>query len=436
MFQNLCSISIGHFYSTSRNRKKSSSLVSLVMMNILIFEQRYTRPSEPGIGRFHYFAKEWAKEGHQVTIVAGMVSYISGQKSLPYKSEGGFRVLRIFDSTLGYRTFLGRLWSYFSYWVLAFVVSLFLKKPDIIIASSPPIFTGLLGYLVSRFKNAPFIFEVRDIWPDEAVELGFLKNKLLIQLSRSLERFLYRYADSIVVNSPGIKEFLTKEKDVASEKIVSIPNPVDVDLFSRVEDYSLREEMNWTDRIVTLYSGAHSAVYDLELILDVAKEINDERILFVLVGDGRQKPALVKRVKEENMKNVLLLQPVSKTKNAGFILASDICIAPLKNRGLLKYVYATKLFDYMAGARPIILAMSGVSHRLVCEEAKSGICVFPENREAFRKVVLELAGDPVKREKFGKAGRQYILKNFNGEKLAKDYLHVLTRTSSRTTTIK
>jgi len=395
-------------------------------MKILIFEQRYTDPQEAGIGRFYYFAKEWLKSGHKVTIVAGKLSYVSGQKLPPLKSEENFKVLRVFDSTLGYRTFLGRLWSYFSYWFLALITSLFLKKPDVVIASSPPIFTGFLGFLVSRLKKASFVFEVRDIWPDEAIELGFLKNKILIRMSYWLEKFLYKNADFLVVNSPGIKEFLIKEKNVEGGKIVSVPNPVDINLFS-FEDFSLRQEMKWGDKVVVLYSGAHSAVYDLDLILDIAKEIKDERFVFVLLGDGRQKRALIERAEREDIKNILFLEPVSKIKTAEYIFAADICIAPLKNKKLLQYVYATKLFDYMAGARPIILAGEGVSRKLVCEEAKSGICVLPEDRIAFQEALLNLANDPVKREKYGKAGRQYLLKNFRSEQLADSYLEVLQK---------
>jgi glycosyltransferase involved in cell wall biosynthesis len=397
-------------------------------MNILIFEQRYTDPQEAGIGRFYYFAKEWLEAGHKVTIIAGKLSYLSGQKLPPLKSEENFKVLRVFDSTLGYRTFLGRLWSYFSYWFLALITSLFLKKPDVVIASSPPIFTGFLGFLVSRLKKASFVFEVRDIWPDEAIELGFLKNKILIRMSYWLEKFLYKKADFLVTNSPGIREFLIKEKNVGGEKIVSIPNPVDINLFS-FEDFSLRQERRWTDKIVVLYSGAHSAVYDLDLVLDVAKEIKDEPFVFVFLGDGRQKRALIERAEKENIKNVLFLEPVSKIKTAEYIFAADICVAPLKKKKLLQYVYATKLFDYMAGARPIILAGEGVSRRLVCDEARCGICVLPEDRTAFQEALLNLANDPVKREKYGKNGWEYLFKNFRSEQLANRYLEILQKIS-------
>src|SRR3989344_166685 len=188
-------------------------------MRILIFEQRYTSPKEAGIGRFYYLAEEWARAGHEIIIVAGMINYISGKKIDKYKRKllvkekeaDNFYILRVFDSSIGYRNFLGRLWSYISYLISAFFAGIFCPA-DVVIASSPPIFVGFLGWLASFLKGSRFIFEVRDLWPDEPIELGFLKNKILIDFSLRLEKFLYRRSAAIVANSPGIKEYISRVK--------------------------------------------------------------------------------------------------------------------------------------------------------------------------------------------------------------------------------
>lgn len=403
-------------------------------MRILILEQRYTSPEEAGIGRFYSFGKEWIRQGHEVTVLAGMVSYISGEKGKKYRGKlfskerslEGIEVFRIFDSFPGYRAFLGRLLSYFSFCFLALLLSLFLRKPDIVVASSPPIFIGYLGYLIGLLKRTKFVFEIRDIWPDEAVELGFVKSSFLIKMSYWLEDFLHRKSDFIVVNSPGIKNFLTENKRVSEDKVAVVPNAADLEFSDKLQDFSLRNKMRWEGKTVVLYAGAMSIVYDFDLILEVAKEIKNPNILFVFVGDGRQRKVMEKKVKEEKLRNVIFLGAVPKIKLTEFVAASDICIASLKDMRFLKYVYATKLMSYMAGKKPIILAMEGVSAQLVCGKAKAGLCFNPKDQAGVKQAILELASDSAQREKLGQAGYEYAREHFDSKKLARSYLDILS----------
>lgn len=404
-------------------------------MKILIFEQRYTRKNEAGIGRFNIFSKYWAERGHEIYVVAGMINYLSGKKADEYKGRffveekdgENITVFRAFDSVLGYRTFLGRLWSYFSFLFSALITSLFLiPNSDVIIASSPPIFIGALGWLTSVFKGAPFVFEVRDLWPDEAVELGFLKNNILIKMSLWLEKFLYNRAKAIVVNSPGLKEFLVSRKSVPNSKITVVPNPVNSESFKEPPKYSPREKFNWGNKFVVLYAGSMSAVYDFDIVLDVSKELKDKPILFVFLGDGRQKQTMRERAKRESIENVQFLDSVSAKEVRYFVRDADVGIATLKKEiGLLKYVYASKLFSYMAGKKPIVLAMEGASADLI-QAAHSGICLSPGDKNAFQKVILDLYKDSDLRQKLGESGFQYVNKNLNPEKLAEEYFSVLT----------
>lgn len=403
-------------------------------MRILILEQRYTSPEEAGIGRFYSFGKEWIRQGHEVTVLAGMVSYISGEKGKKYRGKlfskerslEGIEVFRIFDSFPGYRAFLGRLLSYFSFCFLALLLSLFLRKPDIVVASSPPIFIGYLGYLIGLLKRTKFVFEIRDIWPDEAVELGFVKSSFLIKMSYWLEDFLHRKSDFIVVNSPGIKNFLTENKRVSEDKVAVVPNAADLEFSDKLQDFSLRNKMRWEGKTVVLYAGAMSIVYDFDLILEVAKEIKNPNILFVFVGDGRQRKVMEKKAEEEKLRNVIFLGAVPKIKLTEFVAASDICIASLKDMRFLKYVYATKLMSYMAGKKPIILAMEGVSAQLVCGKAKAGLCFNPKDQAGVKQAILELASDSAQREKLGQAGYEYAREHFDSKKLARSYLDILS----------
>ena len=404
-------------------------------MNILIFHQFYTRLNEPGILRFNLFAEHWRKEGVKIKVIAGMINYQTGKKREEYKrklfvkeKDGNVSVLRVFDSSLGYRTFIGRIFSYLSFLFFSFWAGVFSPKPDMIIVSSPPIFLAFVGYIVSIFKVAPFVLELRDLWPDEVIELGYVKNKLIIKISYLIEKFFYRKAKFIIVNSPGFKEFLMKEKNIAEEKIGVVPNPANFDLKQRnaTQLKGLKKEFSWEGKFVVLYAGSHSFVYNFNPLIEAAKNLQNKKdILFVLIGDGRQKPVLMERVKKENIKNVQFLAPVAKDKVFDYIAAADVGIAPLSSMKLLKYVYVTKIFDYMAAKKPVILVMEGVSADLVCREAKCGLCISPGDAKALESALLEFHSKCEEIKGIGENGYQFAKNNFSADILAKRYLELL-----------
>lgn len=403
-------------------------------MHILVFEQRYTRPSEPGIARYAYFSKVWGEGGHKVTIISGMTDYVTGKKPSLYRSTFFVReheaqnveVLRVFDSSLGYRTFFGRMWSYITFFFSALIAGFFVSRPSVVIASSPPISIGLIGFFVGFFRRVPFVFEVRDPWPDAAIHLGFLRNPLLIRFSLWLERFLYRSAKLIVVNSPGLKEFLLKDKHVPEEHVVVISNPLDISLFSYFAE-DIRKKNSWGKKFVVLYAGSHSAVYNLMVLIDAADELKRGNFLFVLIGDGRQKPQLVERVKTLRLQNVLFFNPIPKDQVPIYIQAADACVVSLSSMPLLKYVYATKVFDYMAGGKPVLVAMEGVTAHLVCKEAECGICMKPGDSKAFIGALQYLQGHTRTCKALGDRGKRYARKHFDYNVLALEYARCLDR---------
>lgn len=404
-------------------------------MNILVFHQFYTRLNEPGISRFNLFAEHWQKEGVKTKVIAGMINYQTGKKKEEYKrklfikeKDGNVSILRVFDSALGYRTFSGRIFSYLSFLFFSFWAGIFSPKPDAIIVSSPPIFLGFVGYIVGIFKHAPFVLELRDLWPDEIIELGYVKNKLIIKISYLIENFFYQKAKLIIVNSPGFKEFLIKEKNVSEEKIGVVSNPVNFDLEDKNAGQlkKLKKEFDWEGKFIVLYAGSHSFVYDFNSLIEAAKNLqNKKKILFVLIGDGRQKSDLIEKVKKENIRNVKFLASVPKNKVFGYIAAADVGVASLSSMKLLKYVYATKIFDYMAAKKPVILAMEGVSADLVCREAKCGLCVRPGDAKALKNAISEFHSKCEEIKGMGESGYQFAKKNFSAEILAEKYLDLL-----------
>lgn len=401
-------------------------------MNILIIYQYHIRPGDAGITRYSQFARHWTAKGHKVKIIAGMVNYFSGQKPAEYKGSlwvvenenSGAEVLRVFTSSIGYRTFWGRLLSYLTFSVSALLGGILSEKPDIVISASPPIFVGLIGQAVAFLKRARFVFEIRDLWPDEAIELGIINNKILIKFGHALEKFLYAKAAMIMAVTPAFKTFLTSEKSVATEKIAVVPNSADLTALSPQDKNNfIREKLNWQNKFIVLYIGAHSLVYNFQPILDTAKILKQAKpdILFVLIGDGRQKPSLTKYAKTNGLTNVQFYNPVSKKEIGGYINAADVCVATLKNMKYLRHVYAAKLFDYMACAKPIILGMKGASADLVCRDAKAGVEIEPENAQEFENAVLQFYNNPNERETLGKNGYEFVKNNFSDVILAAKY---------------
>lgn len=404
-------------------------------MRILVFHQFYTRSSEAGISRFNVFAEEWKEWGVQTEVITGSVNYVTGERKpigfLKLFSqefdESAVHIVRTWSTSLGfgYRSFLGRVASYVSFLFSAFWAGMSVQKPDVIIASSPPLFIGFLGWIVALIRRVPFVFEVRDLWPDELIELGYIKNRFIIRISYMLERFLYARARRLIVNSPGLKLFLVEEKKVKSDLVGVVPNPVVPMESSEAEVKSLRKRMQWEGKCVVFYGGSLSFVYDFDTLLDSAKEfLSYPEILFVVVGDGRQKAHLLKRVHEEKIFNVKILPSVPKKEFGTMLRAADIGIATLRDMRLLACVYATKVFDYMSASKPTVLLMRGVTSELV-HAAECGVPLEPGDKLGFCRAIDALSRDPLLRARLGESGARFLRQHFNRGALAEAYLELL-----------
>lgn len=408
-------------------------------MKILIFHQFYTSPSEPGIGRFYLFGIRWQALGHKIRVIAGEVNYLSGRRRegggrsfwfWRTGDEAGISVTRVWSSRLGfgYHSFLGRALTYITFLKAAFFAALFSGKPNAVIASSPPFFLGIIAYFTARIKGAKFIFEVRDLWPDELIELGGLKNKLLIRICFELEKFLYGKADRIIVNSPGLKRFLIREKGTSEDKIGVVENPAEFraekeeERGAAVFKTAEREALEKGDFIV-FYGGNHGRVYDFDILLEAAKEFDGEgrRIFFVLMGGGKKRAEAEKRVRSEIIKNVILMDPVGRDKFGAYVKAASVCAVPLRDLRLLKNIYATKVIEFMAFGKPIVLLMEGVSGELV-REAECGFVLRPGDREGMKNALIYLMDNPAEARSMGEKGLRYARLHFSADFLAEKYL--------------
>ena len=328
--------------------------------------------------------------------------------------------------------FFGRLWAYFSFVFSSTWAGLFkLKgKYDVIIVTSPPLFIGISGYLISLFKRIPFVFEIRDLWPESAIDTGVVINKLVINLAYTLEKFIYEKATLINVLTPAFKDTLINKKGIAQEKIIFIPNAADFslsdDLVQNFDVNKFKVENDLEKKFIITYVGAHGIANYLDQILETAQLLKDTNVLFLLIGEGMEKSRLVKKASNENIQNVRFINPVPKAEVFKYILASDMGTSVLKNVETFKTVYSNKTFDYMACKKPILMAIDGVSRALV-EQADAGVYVQPENPEDFENKIRFYLSNPEKIKIQGENGYAYAKQNFNRPILASKYLVFISK---------
>src|SRR5512133_3031208 len=392
-------------------------------MHILIVHQAFAALDEAGGTRHHELARYLVERGHQVTIIASPVSYLTG-KSRPGGShwvnrqdiEPGITILRTYTYSALHKSFVHRVFSFLSFMVSSFLIGLRVPHVDLVWGTSPPIFQGVTAWLLARFKRVPVLFEVRDLWPAFAIAVGVLRNPLLIKATQWLERFLYRHADRVMVNSPG---FIDHVLSRGAHRVELIPNGAAPEMFDPQADGQCFRETNHLDgKFIVMYAGAHGLSNDLEVVLQAACQLRDEpKIEFVFVGDGKEKVNLQKQAADLQLENTCFLPPVAKDQMSDVFAASDACIAILKPLELYKTTYPNKVFDYMAAGRPVILAIDGVIRQVV-EDAQAGIAVQPGNAAAMTDAVRQLASQPQQARRMGQAGREYIETHFNRRLLA------------------
>jgi glycosyltransferase involved in cell wall biosynthesis len=392
-------------------------------MHILLIHQAFAALDEAGGTRHHELARYLVAKGHQVTIIASPISYLTGKTSQKHvqwvekqEPEAGISILRTYTYSALHKSFIHRVFSFLSFMVSSFLIGMGVRKIDLVWGTSPPIFQGVTAWMVARLKRVPFLFEVRDLWPAFAIAVGVLRNPWLIRASLWLERFLYQHADRVIVNSPGFIEHVRKR---GARQIDLVPNGADPDMFNTNSDgNNLRQQHHLEGKFLILYAGAHGISNDLGILLQAADLLNScDDIHFILVGDGKEKRNLQAQAASLGLKNVLWLPPVPKDKMGEILSATDAGIAILKPLDLYKTTYPNKVFDYMAAGRPVILAIDGVIREVV-ERAGAGIAVPPGNPAAIAQAARQMAAHPEQARSMGLSGREYIKNYFNRQDLA------------------
>ena len=391
----------------------------------------------PAQTRLHELAKRLNAAGQQVTVVTGFPNYPAGEIFPGYRgkrfmedSYDGIRVLRTWVFATRSRGFMGRLLNYFSFPIGSLLGVRKLGPTDIVYVQSPPLFTGLAALWYSRLKRAPFIFNVSDIWPQSAIELGMLRNRFAIRLAEMLERHIYGRASRITVATPGILERLVA-RGVPRDKIFLLTNGVDTAAYNvTTPDRELAQRLGLDGHKVFMYAGLHGLAQGLDVILEAAKLTRNPDVLYVLVGDGADKAALVAKAGAENIANVRFL-PIQPTSTLPALLNLVYAtVIPLRRLDLFKAALPSKLFDSMAAGRPIVAPLWGEAAALV-EAAACGLVVEPEDARAVQEAVETLAADADLAKRLGEQGRRYVVEHFNRDDIARRLATLLEETARR-----
>jgi glycosyltransferase involved in cell wall biosynthesis len=414
-------------------------------VKILVVHQYYLAPGEPGGSRFNEFANMWTSAGHDVSVIAGTLNYATGRSSeqngswVSKRDEEGVSVWRCHVPATYNRSYLGRMWAFLAFTLSASWAALRVPRPDVVIATSPPLTASIPGFIAARLRlrPVPWVFEIRDLWPESAITTGVIgRRSILARLLYSLERFACRNADAVNVLTPAFADDLKERRLVDEDRLLFVPNGADVDAFKPApRDNDARREFCWGDRFVALYAGAHGRANALHQLLDAAEHLRPRTdVIIATVGDGPELVRLRADAKARNLTNLHFIGAVAKGRMPAVIAAADAGLAVLQNNPTFRTVYPNKLFDYMACERPTILAIDGVARRLACDEANAAVFVEPESGRAIADAIVHLADSPDRARTLGRNGRAWVVANAARTALAARYLKALASLINRSLT--
>jgi colanic acid biosynthesis glycosyl transferase WcaI len=396
-------------------------------------------PPEVGApqARLYELASRAAVAGHTVTVITGFPNYPNGVIPDAYRGRfrmeetlDGIRVIRTWVYATPNRGFVRRILNHLSFAFSSLTAVRRLGPVDVFFVESPPLFTGLAALAYRRLKRAPYVFNVSDIWPQSAVELGALRNRYLVWLAERLELHLYRMAARVSIVTPGMLERLAS-RGVPREKLVLLTNGVDTETFRPAPPkLELARSLDLDERKIFLYAGTHGMAQGLDTVLEAARRTKDAEVLYVLAGEGAEKESLVKKAQSEAIQNVRFLSNQPKQVMPDLLRLAYATIVPLRRVELFKTALPSKMFESMACAKPIVASLWGEAADLVTSSG-SGVVVSPEDPDALRDAVEQLAANPDRARKLGDNGRRYVLANFDRRQIAERFVALLQDAAAR-----
>jgi glycosyltransferase involved in cell wall biosynthesis len=411
-------------------------------LNVILLSQYFYPEIGATQNRMASLARALVRAGHQVTVITEVPNHPHGVIPDEFRGQWfsgdkreGYDIIRVFVLTSRRKTFRTRMAFYLSFLVMSVIAGLRLeKKPDIILATSPPMFVGLSGACLAFFHKARFVLDIRDLWPAAAVALGEVNSRLLIRLAEGVEGLLYRRADLITTTTQSFRLHVAAHGDAAPAVI--LPNGTEPEIFrpDRV-DPSLRKRLGFEGRLVVGFAGLFGIAQDLDVILETARILEeDDRFIFFLIGAGPEEAATRTKAQSLKLKNVRFHAQVETDQVAPYLLACDILLVTLQNRPLFEKFVPSKLYDFMSCARPVIVNIPGEAAGIVRDSA-AGLVIPGGDARALAEAILELSEDPERRMEMGANGRRYVTEKHDrraiGDRLA-NHIRELRRVPTET----
>ncbi len=394
-------------------------------MHIVCIHQHYSTPEGCGCVRSYEFTKKWVEAGHKVTVITGHWNR-SGFKLdkglIQRQSRDGIGIILVGAKYKNEQSFFFRILVFLHFMFFSTYILLRTKKVDVVYAISTPLTVGIPAVINKFFKRTPFVFEVEDQWPEIPIEMGILKSRMLGKILLWLEKYLYKHADSLVALSPGMADGMRKVMKV-QKPIAVIPNGCVSGMFEENVDGSvIREKYGWGDKLVFLHAGSMGIVNSLNFILDAGLKLQDHpEILFVLFGEGSQKPALEQRLKELGLTNVEIRPSIPQNELPSLYAAVDVGMVIIGQFPIIEHNSASKFFDTLISGTPVLLNYSGWQ-REVIESGHAGYGTTLYDLDEFVDRVLYINSHREELLELARNARQIGLDKFDREKLAKQAL--------------
>ncbi|MCU0320944.1 MAG: glycosyltransferase family 4 protein [Chitinophagaceae bacterium] len=393
-------------------------------MRIVILTQYY--PPETGApqNRLHSLASNLILLGEDVEVITAMPNYPKYEIFDGYKGKWFMKdkfeevaITRSYIYTTKQYGILPRLFNYFSFTISSFFAAVFkVKKGDILICESPPLFLGITAVLIKWIWGCKLVFNVSDLWPESAEKLGIIKNSFLLNISYKLANWIYKRSDFISGQTQGIVTAI--EQFQPNKKVYWLPNGFDYKKFGKFLTYDTHQ----TTDFIVLYAGIIGHAQGLETIIYAADKLKDEvEIKFYIIGDGPEKQNLMLLAQSMQLNNVVFLPNQTPAEVALWLQKCKAYVVPLRKLDLFQGAIPSKLFEPLAFGKPILLGVDGEARDLFIDKGKAGLYFEPENFEELAKAVQKLKYDENLLNELGSFGKQYVMAYFRRDKIAENY---------------
>ena len=404
-------------------------------MHILFISNYFPPEVNAPATRLFEHAKVWVKEGITVDVLTSIPNFPEGKvydgydNSYREEDRDGIRVARVPMYVTANKGTLKRTFSFISFMLSACWYARKMKRPSVVVATSPQFFAAFAGYFVARRFKVPFVLEIRDLWPESIVAVGAVKRNAIIRFFERLELFLYKKADRIVVLTNAFKKFI-EAKNIPSEKITVLKNGADLEAWAKpldehkISDY--KKKLGLENKFVASYIGTIGMAHRADILLEAAQLCKDPDIVFMLVGTGAKRKEIEAQQAQLQLPNFLLLDKVPKDQVKYLLAVTDASIVHLKASDLFKTVIPSKIFEAMATRTPIVLGVEGEVKEII-DEAGAGIPITPERADELVDAVVRLKSNPSLYKEIAESGFEHVNMYYDRTKLARKYLHELSK---------